>query len=77
MRRALHRFWHHFKRLSQALGNFIARIILTLFYFVAMAPFAVMTRWRVKPLASADLPASAWRARPTAGDDLTRARRQF
>ncbi len=59
------------KAFARALGNFQARVILTLFYITVVIPFALIAR-STKPLR-----ASGWTLRRPADPDLARARLQF
>ncbi|HET6762147.1 MAG TPA: hypothetical protein VFH27_00710, partial [Longimicrobiaceae bacterium] len=65
------------RRFLRRMGNFQGRMILGLFYFVLLAPFALVVRLRPDPLAAVRGPdGSFWRPRAAADDDLARARRQ-
>jgi hypothetical protein len=60
-------------RLAHAIANFQARVVLTVVYFVLLAPFAVAARW-----SSARGSASTyWRDRSDPAPTLDRARREF
>jgi hypothetical protein len=60
-------------RLAHAIGNFQARVVLTVVYFVLLAPFALAAK-----RSSARGPvASPWRDRSDPVPTLDRARRQF
>jgi len=43
--------WIRWTRLAHVIGNFQARVLLTLFYFVIVPPFAVIVRLLKDPLA--------------------------
>jgi hypothetical protein len=60
-------------RLAHAIGNFQARVILTVVYFVLLAPFALAAR-RASARAAAS---TLWRDRNDPVPTLDRARRQF
>jgi len=68
--------WEAWKRFGRKVGDFQARLLLTLFYFVVLTPFGLGMR-AADPLGlrRAGL---GWRPRPQApaGDPLVRARRQ-
>jgi len=72
----LRRAWAAWKRFGRKVGDFQARALLTIFYFVILAPFGLGIR-AADPL-GLRRPAGGWRTRPAepAGDALTRARRQ-
>jgi hypothetical protein len=72
----LRRAWKAWKRFGKKVGDLQARIILTVFYFVILAPFGLGMR-AADPLGLRQ-PGGGWRPRPSApaGDPLVRARRQ-
>jgi len=76
MRVALRRLWEGWKRVGRKIGDFQARVLLTVFYFVILAPFAMGVRLLADPLGLKQ--AGGWRA-VTPPDDtaIQRARRQF
>jgi len=43
--------WEWWKRVARKIGDFQARIILTIFYFIVLGPFALAVRWGSDPLA--------------------------
>ena len=47
----LARAWARWKRIAHAIGNFQARVILTVFYFVVVPPFALVLKVWKDPLA--------------------------
>lgn len=72
------RLWEWWKRVARKIGDFQGRLILTLFYFIVLAPFALILRLVADPLAIASKAPSGWQPRPESrGDALDRARRQF
>ena len=75
---ALHRAWERWKLVARAIGDFQARILLAVFYFVVLGPFAVVVRWARDPLAIKASTAKGWRLRePERGVPLERATKQF
>jgi hypothetical protein len=74
----LRRLWHGWKRVGKTIGDFQARVLLTVFYFVVVAPFAVGITLLGDPLAVKPRSPRGWRVRaaPT-GSPLMRALRQF
>jgi hypothetical protein len=44
------RIWERWKKIARAIGDFQARIILMIFYFVILAPFAFILRLAGDPL---------------------------
>ncbi len=47
---SLTKFWNAWKRFGQMIGDFIARVILTIFYFTIFAPFGIGVRLFGDPL---------------------------
>jgi hypothetical protein len=69
--------WARWKVVAHLIGNFQARIILTLFYFVVLPPFALGLRLFADPFRQRE-DSTAWTDRVSPEDDrVTRARRQF
>jgi len=50
MRAGLARAWEQWKTVEHSIGNFQARLLLTLFYFIILGPFAMIVRWCDDPL---------------------------
>jgi len=72
------RVWEGWKRVARTVGDFQARALLTIVYFVVLTPFGLAVRLGMDPLALKPSTARGWRARPvTPGSALTRAQRQF
>ena len=46
----LKRIWEGWKKIARKIGDFNARVILTLFYFVLLMPFAVLVILFTDPL---------------------------
>jgi hypothetical protein len=47
----MRRVWQWWKRVARRIGDFQARLILLIFYFVVLAPFALILRLAADPLA--------------------------
>jgi hypothetical protein len=74
----LRRLWHGWKRVGKAIGDVQARVLLTVFYFVVVAPFAVGITLLGDPLAVKPRAPRGWRVRAALpGSPLARALRQF
>jgi len=72
------RLWAWWKASGRRLGEFQARVVLTLCYFLVIPPFAGLVRWTADPLAIKPATARGWRDRPDSrGTGLERARRQY
>lgn len=67
--------WQGFKTFSRKVGNFQARVILTLFYGVLVMPFGLTARLLSDPLRIKRTP-TQWLDHPNQPIDLQWARRQ-
>ena len=66
------------KSIARVIGNFQARVLLSLFYFVIVPPFALVVKLSKDPLRfRVRTGASAWVKRPAAVPPAETARRQF
>jgi hypothetical protein len=45
------KLWERWKRIARKIGDFQARALMTLFYYLILGPVAMATRWRSDPLA--------------------------
>jgi hypothetical protein len=73
----LARAWARWKAIAHAIGNFQARVLLTVFYFSVVPPFALVLRMWKDPLAlRPPAGASFWTARDESAPDRA-ASRQF
>lgn len=64
-------------RVLRKIGDIQARIILAIFYFVVLAPFALFVRWTKDPLALKPSTQKGWLPREAAEDIAARAKEQF
>jgi hypothetical protein len=72
------RLWEGWKRIARKIGDFQARALMTLFYFVILAPVAMILRWRTDPLAIKAGTPRGWTAMKASDvAPLEHARRQF
>lgn len=71
----LRRAWQWWKRIAHAIGNFQARVLLTIFYAVLVFPFGIVTRLFSDPLRIKRRP-NQWLDHPTETYDMQWARRQ-
>ncbi len=70
--------WARWKVMAHVIGNFQARVFLTVFYFVVLAPFAFAVRWGADPLAIKPGARRGWQLREADdGVPKNRARQQF
>jgi hypothetical protein len=75
--RVLRKFWEGWKAFGRLLGNIVARVALSIFYFTVFVPFGLGVRWFSDPLQIKTSPSSLWRPRSTTDQTLTDAMRQF
>jgi hypothetical protein len=69
--------WQAWKRIARRIGDFQARVLLTVFYYAVLGPFALLLRLRGGALALQPGSSGGWRRREEpAGDALAQARRQ-
>lgn len=71
--------WQAWMRLGQFLGDILARVVLTAFYFTILLPFGIAVTWFSDPLEVHRSAPPSWRARPPEAPyaTLEDARRQF
>ena len=70
-------FWPGWKAFGQFLGNWLARVVLTIFYFTILIPFGLGVRFFADPLHIKKQPAELWRPRTTGDQNLEDVVRQF
>jgi hypothetical protein len=71
------KLWENWKKLAKKIGDFQARLILTVLYFVIVAPFALIVRFAADPL-SIKPHQEGWRAKTEPkGSPMERALNQF
>lgn len=75
MKSSLRRLWEGWKRVARAVGNFQARVLLTLFYAILILPFGVAVRLFADPLRIRH-PLEKWIDRDANPMDMAAARRQ-
>ena len=72
------RLWQSWKAIARRIGDVQARIVLAVFYFVVLAPFALLLRVTSDPLAIRRATRRGWQPRvESPGTALERAQRQF
>ncbi len=75
---ALKKIWSAWKAVAHVIGDFQARLLLSLFYFVVMAPFALSLKVFSDPLQLRRTTSAGWLARnPFLHDGAAAARRQY
>jgi hypothetical protein len=70
------RAWELWKSFGRRMGDLIGGVVLTVFYFTLLVPFAAVARARPGPQGSAGSPGAYWRVHPPTGAGLDAARKQ-
>jgi len=74
----LKRLWNWWKPIAEKIGNFQARIILTVFYFFFVTPIALGVKLLSDPLKMKETNQTSWWApREARGNSVEEAERQF
>ena len=73
----LSRIWQAWKRIAQVIGDFIGRIVLTVFYFTIFMPFGLGMRLFSDPLMIKLKINKHWLERTTRDLSLEDVRRQY
>jgi hypothetical protein len=70
--------WQKWRAFAHILGNFQARVLLTIFYVILVGPIGLLLRWRTDPLQLKPMTGgSYWLVRETRDLTLIDARRQY
>jgi len=78
MARVFRRLWAEWVELAGYVGDFQARLLLTVFYFTVAVPFGLLARLVIDPLRLRRVAnSSGWTPRTLPNPDLSTARRQF
>lgn len=78
MRTWMRNLWESWKEISEYIGDFQARLLLTIFYFTVAVPFGMLVRLFGDPLKIRKQPeGSAWLKRPTGDLELEETQRQY
>ena len=72
-----HKIWQKWLAFGRFVGNFLARIFLSIFYFTVFVPFGLGARLFSDPLQVKTSRNSSWRPRITGDQTLEEVRRQF
>ena len=73
----LNKIWKTWRRVGQAIGDFIGRLVLTLFYFTLFMPFGLGVRLWADPLDIKSSYQNGWLNRSTRDSDINNIRRLF
>jgi hypothetical protein len=72
------KLWERWKQVARKIGDFQARALMTLFYFLILGPVAMALRWRSDPLAIKATTPRGWNnMEKREGAPMEHARRQF
>jgi hypothetical protein len=78
MMELLRKIWRLWKRFGQFMGDVLARVVLTLFYFTVFAPFGLGVTFLSDPLRTRRSGSThLWRSRQSGDQSMHEARRQF
>ena len=75
--RSLQRIWQAWKRIGQFIGDVIARVVLTIFYFTLFMPFGLGVRIWGDPLGISPGVRAKWLERNNGETTLKGTRRLF
>jgi hypothetical protein len=75
MANAITKIWAAWKALAHKIGNFQARVFLSIFYGLLLLPFGLATRWFSDPLRINHRP-KQWLDHPVEAYDMKWARKQ-
>lgn len=73
----LRKLWEGWKAFGHFMGNVVARVVLSVFYFTVFVPFGLGVRLLSDPLEIKTGPNELWRPRSTGDQTLDEAGRQF
>ena len=74
----LNRLWERWKRTARKVADVQARLLLTIFYFVFLCPFALLVKWFGDPLMLKRTEPPQWvNSTSSSETHLDRAKRQF
>ncbi|MGE5304040.1 MAG: hypothetical protein ACM3TN_12055 [Alphaproteobacteria bacterium] len=72
------RLWERWKIVAKKIGDFQARVILSILYFIVIGPFALIVRWGADPLSLKTGAQPSWRPKAEAKEPaIKRALNQF
>jgi hypothetical protein len=70
--------WERWKQVARKIGDFQARALMTVFYFVILGPVAIVIRWRSDPLAIKATTPRGWNTMEKRDEaPMEHSRRQF
>ena len=71
------KMWEGWKGFGHFIGNLLARLVLTIFYFSVFIPFGIGVRLFSDPLRIKTPPSPQWVSRQTGDQNLKEVSRQF
>lgn len=72
------KLWENWQRVARKIGDFQARLVLSLLYFIIIGPFALIVRWGADPLSLKQHGQHGWRPKAKMdGSPMNRAMNQF
>ena len=74
---ALQKFWKAWQRFGKFIGDIVARVVLSIFYFTVLLPFGIGATFFGDTLGLKKQSESNWETRETPPATLESARRQF
>lgn len=78
MRSWFSNLWESWKEIAEYIGDFQARLLLTIFYFTVAVPFGLLVCLFADPLQTRVLPEeTAWLSRCTGDNELKETQQQF
>lgn len=72
----IRRVWETWKSFGRFIGDLLARIVLSIFYFTIFLPFALAAKLFGNPLGNRKVKESLWEQREQHTDTLENAQRQ-
>jgi hypothetical protein len=70
--------WERWKKIARKIGDFQARALMTVFYFLILGPISMVLRWRSDPLAIKATTPRGWKkTEQRDGIPMEQSRRQF
>lgn len=73
----LKKIWEGWKAFGRFMGNAVARVALSIFYFTVFVPFGLGVKWLSDPLRLKPGSGSLWQPRTTKDRVVADVRRQF
>jgi hypothetical protein len=73
----LKKIWAGWKAFGQMVGDLVARVVLSVFYFTILVPFGLGVRLLSDPLGLKGGARSLWQTRTTGDQSLAEVKRQY